>query len=111
VSLSLYRIPPNLLIVTLITGFVYALSLLVYNRLAKPLTDMDKLLGLNVNPSLAALSLIVFILLTPIIYALQWIVRSTISRFSGSDRLQSILVGWGILLFILGNLLQFLSTF
>lgn len=53
-------------------------------------------------------------LLYPILGIIIAIINATgyvLKRLSGDDRLRSILIYWGILLFITGNLLQFLSTF
>ena len=53
------------------------------------------------------LSLFLMIFITCIIY----IFKSFLNKLQGEERLRSIFVWWGIIIFILGNLFQILATF
>jgi len=62
-------------------------------------------------PMKAILLAIVLMIIEPVLLLTNAIVSVVIHRLEGEERLRSIVVGTGILCFILGNLLQLLATF
>jgi len=68
---------------------------------------IDEDISLYKNAASIAWSFILLLFLVPLNATCKYI----INKFIGDDRLRSILVWWGIIFFIVSNLLQFISTF
>lgn len=64
---------------------------------------------------LLLLPYLVFFLFFLFVYIVLWLIKILfayiLKKLSGNDQLKSIFVWWGIILFIAGNLLQFMATF
>ena len=65
------------------------------------------LVELLVSPFFSVILFIIYVITT----AIHTLIGFLISNLEGEERLRSIFVWWGILFFIIGNALQFLSTF
>lgn len=94
------------LLLSIVAFFVWQLisdlPVLAYFKIIKPALYI-KILG-------SFLLGIVFMvcILVPVFY---WLLSRMLSRLDGNDRLQGLIISWGIAFFIIGNLLQLIATF